>query len=263
MTDFSSEILYRILRILYIEKNQSPSVVAMKALMNYQTSTKYFKHMKSEGWIEDSKFDSSKLNLTVKGEEHLTSLDQFKKDEILNVFKMIEDNEKRNERMKEILSKEWNAFSLLALSGFSYLHEMGFNWKNGIEKHLESGKKMKVLLSHQDGQEAQIRRKLENRSDNAKFMKVPLSRLRELKKDYKNLEIRLTKLPIYCSLFLWDEGCIYDPYHLGNLPDSKDGQNRFIVIEMVKNNYYTLLQNHFNFIWNQEKDTMDLKKNKK
>jgi hypothetical protein len=75
---------------------------------------------------------------------------------------------------------------------------------------------------------------------------------------YDTLEIRLTRSPIYCSLFFIHNSVIYDPYHLGCLPEQESGQNQFMVVEFTNKIRYQLLRSHFEFLW-QDQSTVGIK----
>jgi len=170
--------------------------------------------------------------------------------EIINVFRIPEENDKRDLRMKEVFGEKYDTLSLLALSGFHYVHSQGKNWLLGINRHLDEGRPMRLLLAHPEGDEARVRERAEGRRSADAFLKVPLSRLDELQHRYAGLEIKLTTLPLYCSLFFTGQSVFYDPYHLGYLPGSDSGQNRMLVVEMRTGQRYDILMSHFEFLWN-------------
>jgi hypothetical protein len=111
---------------------------------------------------------------------------------------------------------------------------------------------MRVILMHPDGEEAKIRIKAERRPKTRPFLQVSLARLEELAELYPSLDLRLTRAPIYCSLFFTGQSVFYDPYHLGCCPDQLKGTNQFLVLELRRARSYELLEQHFEFLWNDE-----------
>jgi class 3 adenylate cyclase len=184
--------------------------------------------------------------------EASTTLRDLNMPEILNLFRITHENDLRDERMQAVLTEDCMSIALLALSGFSYLHPEGKNWRFGVHRHLAEGRPMRVILMHPDGEEAKVRRKSERRRKDRPFLLVSLSRLEELAEEYASLELRLTRAPIYCSLFFTSQSVFYDPYHLGSFPGQQSGQNQFVVIEFRRGHSYDLLESHFEFLWNAE-----------
>lgn len=170
--------------------------------------------------------------------------------DIANIFRIPKENSARDARMMEVLSDTFSSLSLLGLSGFHYVHAQGKNWQYGIRRHLDEGRPMRILLAHPEGEEARIRKRAEARGNAEAFLKVPLRRLEELKNRYPQLEVKLTTLPIYCSIFMTDRSVFYDPYHLGCLEGHDSGQNLFLLVEFTHGQCYTLLERHFDFLWN-------------
>jgi class 3 adenylate cyclase len=96
-------------------------------------------------------------------EDREISTDDLDIPEIINSFNIPAENNDREKRMRELLSMPAKTLSLLALSGFNYLHERGKNWQFGIKKHLDCGNQMKVILLHPESEEAEVRMRAEKR----------------------------------------------------------------------------------------------------
>ncbi len=181
---------------------------------------------------------------------------------IKNIFAIPHENRRRDDRMMEILRKPVKELCLLARTGFNYLHPSGENFQCGIGAHLGSGTKIKVLLENPYSQVAKLHRQASG--GEKPWEKLSPERLAWLIDKYKNLKIRFTDNPVYCSLFFTRESVIYDPYHLGKIGKAARVGNQFLVFEFEKppnkyirgaHDYYSLLEDHFNFLWDNQTKT--------
>ncbi len=184
---------------------------------------------------------------------------------IKNIFAIPREDPKRDERMAELLANERpGELLLLARTGFNYLHDAGASYRLGFGKHLREGKTpIRVLLEDPYTKAAETRLRASRVKE--RFGKLSPDRFKELSELYAyNLEIRFTENPVYCSLFFTYESVIYDPYHLGRPNLAERVGNHFLVFEFVRpsgedylgpRDYYSLLKNHFDFLWSDETKT--------
>lgn len=186
---------------------------------------------------------------------------------VLNTFKITSDDDKRDKRQAEIIRTEGNQknpkFRLAASSGKSYLKSGEIVWKKlGLGELItqdDNPAAFDVVLESPFSDFA-LTRAAANRLDKHHWKdKIdPESLIERLQ--FPNINIRVTDVPVNCSLFFTSQSVLYDPY-LWALPD-KNGrtENNFWVFEFGKVSHrdpefvkqfdcYCVLEKHFEFLW--------------
>lgn len=162
------------------------------------------------------------------------------------------DQEERNKKTREIIG-EGNYLSLMSLSAASYLDPAIQRHWNILKKRVDDGAILRILLLDPTSKDKKTRDLLNEVSTDVD-RKFPIDQLTKLKKNYPNIEIRLTDNCLYCALFFSETEMIYDPYHMGKVGDRIE--NHFIALNFKKHDptvhgtsYFALLKNHFEYNW--------------
>jgi hypothetical protein len=189
-----------------------------------------------------------------------------------NIFAIRHENTLRDQRMAEILEAELamprpdralRTISLLARTGFNYLHPKGANFRAGFGKLLDLESHMiRVVLEYPDSVQVQARMRAAvsmGATRKEAERNVGLEWWHEIPRA-SNIEVRLTTNPVYCSVFITPDLVVYDPYHLGTLGHEGPSGNEFLVFEFERPaepdrrglDYYRLFTGYFDFLWNDE-----------
>jgi len=185
----------------------------------------------------------------------------FERCGLVSVFKIPEHDTFRQDRVKKIISAEANdsepRFSLLASSGRSYLHPLGPVWdKFGLrEAILKTGARMDVVLQSpfsDFGYARALACKVHHHHWEELLCVEDLSELSHRAK----VRVRVSRLPINCSLFITRRSIIFDPYLWACPADGKRIENHFWVFEFkptgkTAEDSYSLLTKHFRFLFDQ------------
>jgi hypothetical protein len=175
------------------------------------------------------------------------------------LFRIKAEDHLRELAGKAILTAELNdadpCFRLVASSGFNYLHVSGKMWNSGLGDALMSDKAtISCVLQSPDSDFAVARALANGVKDHHWALKPGLSSLKMLH-ERKNVEIRVTRHPINCSLFFTKQTALYDPYLWGKLKAGDATENNFWVFrfermggEGKEAGCYQLLQSHFEFL---------------
>jgi len=162
----------------------------------------------------------------------------------------------RQERVKQLIHKEEASehphFRLLASSGFSYIHPMGWVWRNALQKAVSiPGARFDIVLESPFSDFAFARAiacKVEHHHWKEKLSLPDLLHLA----DAPQVHVIVTEHPINCSLFLTKTAVLYDPY-LWALPNPGGRvENNFWVFQFRKaiepnTDCYSHLEKHFQF----------------
>jgi hypothetical protein len=181
--------------------------------------------------------------------------DKMKTSGLKNAFRIPVDNPKRVERVKQMVAdegKKQGSLRLLASSGYSYLNHNGQVWNDAkLGDLLINGSiKMQAILESPFSDFA-VSRALANQLDSHQWQeKQKIESLIELLK-YPNISLRVTDIPVNCSLFFTSKEVFYDPY-LWPKRSGKRTENNFWVfefsfIEDPDFDCYSLLGRHFDF----------------
>jgi hypothetical protein len=173
--------------------------------------------------------------------------------EIYNMQDQDQQN-KRNVDTRQIIL-QGNTFYLLAISAVSYIDP-------GIKRHwdylkskVDNGAPFYLLLLDPFHKEKKYRDKL-NKIATSFDPKFRFDLLINLYNQYPNVNIRIAKQNIYCSLFFSEKEMIYDPYHMGKVGDRLENNffNLRIGISNTTNNYYYVLKRHFDYLWSMSEE---------
>jgi len=181
----------------------------------------------------------------------------------MSLFRIPDDNHLRQQRVSEMIDREVEraresasppAFDLLASSGFSYVHPNGPVWKDlGLGRAMDiTGARLRVVLESPFSEFA-ITRALANGVNRHHWEhKVLLSGLEDLVQRYCS-DVRVTSLPVNCSLFLTPDSVLYDPYLWARPLPGRSTENNFLVAQFMRmdtpSDCYSLLRRHFDFIF--------------
>jgi hypothetical protein len=158
-------------------------------------------------------------------------------------------------------------FRLVASSGYSYLGSVGPVWSSaGLAQAMyEQKAKFEVVLESPFSDFAECRALANNVTHHHWEGKVFRKELLALTKECPRLSVRVTTIPVNCSLFLTKKSVLYDPYLWARPGPGIPTENNFWVFEFRKaneadgmcapaatneQNYncYDLLEGHFGFI---------------
>jgi hypothetical protein len=181
---------------------------------------------------------------------------------LLNAFRIKMQNEERQKRVRALVKDEIRfgrrQFCLAASSGFNYLKSPGHVWLDaGLGNAIHNGAHFNVVLQSPFSSFG-LARALACEGVNHHHWEEKVSE-RELEALAKlnNVVIKVTELPVNCSLFITTRSVFYDPY-LWAVPASERPsgrpENNFWVFEFAKNNHreygcYELLREHFRFLF--------------
>lgn len=168
---------------------------------------------------------------------------------ITDMFNMQDSQEihRRNIANSEMI-ESGQVFSLLAETGASYIDPSVRRHWDRLRDKLESGYHLRLLMLNPFCT-AKTTRNRRNETTSSLDPKLNLEALFSVAHKYDNIELRFTESP-YCSLFITENGLMYDPYHLGKKRDRIE--NYFICFQIEANgSLYDILSDHFNFLWDQ------------
>jgi hypothetical protein len=179
---------------------------------------------------------------------------------LANAFRIKQQNSERLLRVRRLIQEESGLkhphFRLAASSGFSYLNRsMGPVWvEAGLGEAVYNRKaRFDVVLESPFSDFAECRALA-----NADFRhhwdrKVDLQALETLEAERPNVAIRVTEIPVNCSLFLTSTSVFYDPYLWARPSRVHPTENNFWVLEFCRGeedyDCYELLTRHFAFVW--------------
>jgi hypothetical protein len=177
-----------------------------------------------------------------------------------NAFRIKKQNPERLHRVMELIQEECGRnpphFRLAASSGQSYLHPSGAVWGDaGLgDAVLELGARVEVVLESPFSDFAECRALANEVTKHHWHTKVDLSGLQRLVKDRtQQLSIRVTEIPVNCSLFFTSSSVFYDPYLWARPSAAHQTENNFWVFEFRKTletgyDCYDILEKHFVFL---------------
>jgi hypothetical protein len=173
----------------------------------------------------------------------------------VNAFRIPLENASRGERVKQMIAheaKRLGTVRLVASSGYSYLNHNGQVWNDAKlgDLLINGSLKMQAILESPFADFATTRA-LANQLDSHQWQeKQKVENLIELLR-YPNVTLRVTEIPVNCSLFFTSKEVFYDPY-LWPKRVGKRTENNFWVFEFIhaedpEFDCYALLERHFDF----------------
>lgn len=177
-----------------------------------------------------------------------------------------ESQDLRNLKTREVI-ESGNSFSLLTMTGQSYLDPTLKRHYDCLKNALERGAYFRVILIDPFCDEKLRRDKINGITPGAD-RKNQIENAILMAKKYDNIEIRVCNTAVYCAIFLSDDFCIYDPYHLGK--ESERSENYFLALNIEKNRqnggqspYYKIMRSHFESVWRTSIDIREYQKSVK
>jgi hypothetical protein len=181
-------------------------------------------------------------------------------------FRIKVENSLRLERVKELIAEEAKgpcSLKLLASSGHHYINKMGNVWNDAhLGELLEAGRmNLIVVLESPFADFAQTRAAANNTLNDHWVERQPPEGLIELLR-HPNIQIRVTSIPVNCSLFITSKNVLYDPYLWGRPHPGEATENNFWVFEFCPaddkhRDCYNLLNRHFDFCFEHSKRLED------
>ncbi|HEY1754330.1 MAG TPA: hypothetical protein VGG72_02965 [Bryobacteraceae bacterium] len=187
-------------------------------------------------------------------------IDTLSRSGLTNAFRIKEQNRERLHRVKDLIREEAKVkqphFRLVASSGFSYLNRsMGPVWVEAGLGDIVYGRKARfdVVLESPFSDFAECRALANVDTRHHWDHKVNVRELEELQDQRPNLSIRVTEIPVNCSLFITSKSIFYDPYLWARPSGVHPTENNFWVFEFRRGeesyDCYELLTRHFSFVW--------------
>jgi hypothetical protein len=187
-------------------------------------------------------------------------IDTLSRSGLTNAFRIKKQNRDRLQRVTELICEESKLkhpyFRLVASSGFSYLNSsVGPVWvEAGLgEAVYEKKARFDVVLESPFSDFAECRALANGETRHQWDRKVDLRGLERLQADRPNVRIRVTEIPVNCSLFVTSKSVFYDPYLWARPNLVGHTENNFWVLEFQRGEQdydcYELLKKHFAFVW--------------
>lgn len=209
---------------------------------------------------EDSVQVGTRRGRNVPGPPNLAAADPiFRHCGLASMFKIPAHNEFRQDRVRKLVLSEAKddhpQFCLLASSGRSFLHPLGPVWDRlGLrEAILKVGASMDVVLQSPFSDFGYARALACKVNYHHWEELLCVNDLRELAHRAK-VRVRVSQLPINCSLFITRKSALYDPYLWACPAEGKRVENNFWVFEfrpapLDRVDSYGLLVKHFRFLF--------------
>jgi hypothetical protein len=188
-----------------------------------------------------------------------TARDTLARSGMSNAFRIKIQNDARVRRVTELVREECKRkrphFRLVASSGNSYLPPSGTVWAGaGLGRVVKDRNcRFEVILESPFSDFAECRALANGTTNHHWFEKVNRSELQKLAAERSGVSVRVTDIPVNCSLFITTNSIFYDPY-LWAAPDSvQRTENNFWVFEFGRTperdyNCYDILVRHFDFV---------------
>ena len=177
------------------------------------------------------------------------------------------DDHDREDRVEQLVREERQRsnkkFRLVASSGFNYSNGLaGQVWRRGLGHAIVSERaEFSVVLESPFSTFSETRALANDKVWDHWEYKVNTTELLELVKRYR-VSIQVTELAVNCSLFFTSSSVFYDPYLWARPTPAQATENNFWVLEFCNSgnpryDCYSLLEKHFNFLWNNSEPVED------
>lgn len=177
---------------------------------------------------------------------------------LVSAFRIPVQNLDRQRRVNELIREEIDTgqprFWLVASSGFSYVNLRGSVWQSGLGEAVKSHNAQLDVVIESPFSDFAETRALANglTAHHWDDGKVDRDFLHGLLAEYPGVSMRVTDIPVNCSLFFTTRSVFYDPYLWARPNKLERNENNFWVFEFRNDGppghqCYELLRKHFDF----------------
>ncbi|MFC6642237.1 MULTISPECIES: hypothetical protein [Sulfitobacter] len=161
------------------------------------------------------------------------------------------DKSRRNSDTQDTI-EEAQIIKLAANSGASYLSRgVNRHWKY-VQKRLEKGIPVKIILLDPNSSEKAFKNKLNNGNEGADS-KLPLEDIIRTAESHPDFQVRFASTGMSCTVFLSHEVAYFDPYHVAM--DGGRISNLFFCMKFRSMlptegiSHFEMLNKHFETLW--------------